>query len=218
MHHLKELIEIFRLTISSKKCHIFGRLAALRGVKTHVPVRFKGKGAYHRDRNILKATISHITSDSGQSTDPLHRCVLRAQRVKGGVRAARCTRRGRGACEHAGRGARTRGARWRGGRGRAAGGGRAGGRTCGTRGMREHPSALRSSAWHEPRAGKLAPLALPTSSGIILLRLAAVARRRRGCSRYLPSRDVVDRHEQQVGGLRTRSSARHLDRRKGGSE
>ena len=90
--------------------------------------------------------------------------------------------------------------------------------TCSTRGMREHPSALRSSAWHEPRAGELAPLALPTSSGIILLRLAAVARRRRGCSRYLPSRDVVDRHEQQLGGLRTRSSARHLDRRKGASE
>ena len=78
MHHLKELIEIFRLTISSKKCHIFGRLAALRGVKPHVPVRFKGKGAYHRDRNILKATISHITSDYGKSTDPVHRCVLRA--------------------------------------------------------------------------------------------------------------------------------------------
>ena len=60
--------------------------------------------------------------------------------------------------------------------------GRGGGRahllsTCGTRGMREHPSALRSSAWHEPRAGELAPLALPTSSGIILLRLAAVAAR-----------------------------------------
>ena len=69
MHHLKELIEIFRLTISSKKCHIFGRLAALRGVKTHVPVRFKRKGAYHRDQNILKATISHITSDYGKSND-----------------------------------------------------------------------------------------------------------------------------------------------------
>ena len=99
MHHLKELIEIFRLTISSKKCHIFGRLAALRGVKTHVPVRFKGKGAYHRDRNILKATISHITSDYGKSTDPVHRCVLRAHR--GGER-------GEGGAVHAPRQGRVR--------------------------------------------------------------------------------------------------------------